>query len=104
MPKPAPLFNFQYFSLYRPAEDEVIKDIDIRVARWTHIPPSHTEAMQVLRYECELLNHCLIGFYRPVFANIINFNSRFYLLTALSLSVLYYILQITKHMEAIGMS
>ena len=40
-----------YGTFLDPAEDEVIKDIDVRVGLWTHLPPSHTEAMQVLRYE-----------------------------------------------------
>ncbi|KAL4552760.1 hypothetical protein Ndes2526B_g02670 [Nannochloris sp. 'desiccata'] len=48
---PADDIRTSYGTFLEPAEDEVIKDIDVRVALWTHLPPSHTEAMQVLRYE-----------------------------------------------------
>lgn len=30
---------------------QVIRRIDLRVAEWTHLPPSHAEDMQVLRYQ-----------------------------------------------------
>lgn len=33
------------------AADDVIRHIDKRVAEWTHLPPSHAEDMQVLRYQ-----------------------------------------------------
>jgi prolyl 4-hydroxylase len=48
---PADDIRTSYGTFLEPAEDEVIRDIDIRVGHWTHLPPSHTEAMQVLRYE-----------------------------------------------------
>lgn len=35
----------------RRAKDETIRAIDLRVARWTHLPPEFAEDMQVLRYQ-----------------------------------------------------
>mmetsp|Transcript_15986 Transcript_15986/g.34537 ORF Transcript_15986/g.34537 Transcript_15986/m.34537 type:complete len:272 (+) Transcript_15986:87-902(+) len=32
-------------------EDEVVKSIEERIARWTHLPVLHGEAMEVLRYK-----------------------------------------------------
>ena len=52
-----------YGTFLAPAEDDVIKAIDIRVATWTHLPPSHSESVQVLRYECTYVRLSVVVMY-----------------------------------------
>lgn len=43
--------SFGYFIQGQDAQDPLVKDIERRIAEWTHLPPENGEAFYVLRYE-----------------------------------------------------